>query len=80
MAQLLERYKAAGGNLNHYSVTVLIYSMEQCPSREANRFSASREIPLILWNTKDHYRKHKCPPPISILNQLNPVHTSHPTS
>ena len=26
--------------------------MEQSPSREANRFSASQEIPQILWNPK----------------------------
>ena len=54
--------------------------MEQSPSWEANRFSASPEIPLSLWNQKVHYRIHKWPPPVPILCQLDPVHSSHPTS
>ena len=52
--------------------------MEQSPSWEANWFAASQEIPRILWNPKVHYRIHKCPPPVPILSQLDPVHT--PTS
>ena len=52
--------------------------MEQSPSCEANQFSASQEIPHILWNPKAHYRSHKCPPPVSILSQHDPAHT--PTS
>ena len=42
--------------------------MEQSPTREANRFSASQEIPRILWTLKVHYHIYKCLPPIPILS------------
>ena len=55
------------------------YFMVQSPSWKAKWFAASQEIPRISRNPKVHYRTHKCPPPVSILGQPNPVHipTSH---
>jgi hypothetical protein len=56
----------------------LLYSMKQC-SWEANRFSASQEIPHILWNPKVYYHLHKFPPPVPVLSQIDRVNipTSH---
>jgi len=57
-----------------YCIYLLNYSLEKSPSWEANRFAATQEIPRILWNPKVHHRLHKCPPPVPILSQLDPVH------
>ena len=75
----LGRAQSGSGNfgeeINPFSL--LTYSMVQSPW-EANWFAASQEIPRISRNPKVHYRTHKRPPPVSILDQPNPVHI--PTS
>ena len=69
------------GLFTHSLTHSLTHSMEQSPSWEANRFSASQEIPRILWNPKVHYRIHKCPPPLAVswARSIQPM-PSHPTS
>jgi len=58
----------------YYPTYLLTHSTVQSPSWAANWFAASQEIPRISRNPKVHYRAHKCPPPVSILGQPNPVH------
>jgi hypothetical protein len=54
-----------------YLITYLLHAAE---------FFRSQEIPRILWNPKFHFRVYKCPPPVPVLSQLNPVHAPQPTS
>jgi len=79
---MLPRFRNQAGKLRNVickrcpvsNVLLITYFMEQNTSWEAKRFSANQEFPRLLWNSKVHYRIHKCPPPVPILTQLHPVH------
>jgi len=67
--------------ISYKSLTVRTQSvtdnaMEQSPSWEADRFSASQETPSILWNLKFHYQIYKSPQTVPILIQINAAHAS----
>ena len=47
--------------------------MEHRPSWQANRFWPSQEISRVLWKAKDYYYIHNSPPPVPVLNQIDPV-------
>jgi hypothetical protein len=52
--------------------------MEQSPFWDANRSSATEDVPRILLNPKVHYRIHKSPPIVPILSQIDPVRAPIP--
>ena len=56
--------------------TYLLLAWSRVLLEKLTGFAANQEIPPILWNTKAHYRTHKDPPPVPILNQLLPVPTT----
>jgi heme oxygenase len=43
---------------------------------EAASCAAIQEHPSILWNSRAHYRIHKSPSPVSIMSQINAIHTT----
>ena len=50
--------------------------MQQSPSWETNRSSATQEIPCISWKLRVHYRVHKSLLPVPILSQNVPYHSA----
>ena len=76
LTYLLLNYLLLTYSLTYLLTYLLTHSMEHRPSWEANRFSASQEIPCILCDPKVKYRIQKCPPPAPILSHLDPVHTT----
>jgi len=54
--------------------------MEQSPSGEGDWLSASQEIPRIYSQPNVLCHIRKSPPPVPILSQIDPVHTTNPTS
>jgi len=69
------RYGSWFQRMNRVGNEVYYHSMEQSPSGEYYRISASQEITRILCYPKIYYRVYQNRPPIPIRSRINPVHS-----
>ena len=63
---------------NRNVTQLLTSSIQERTSSEVIQFSASQEIPCILWNPKFHYCIYQCLPSAPILSQIYRAHAFHP--
>jgi hypothetical protein len=62
--------------LTGFLTYLLTHSLtELSPSWEATNCAVTQGLPSILWNLKVHYRVHKSPLLVPILNHINLIHT-----
>ena len=73
-------YKAVNHISAEEGVHLLTYLLFPWSRVLIEKLTGSQEIPHSLRNIRFIYRIRKCPPPVPILSQLDPVHTPHPTS
>ena len=70
-----------GVHRNNFTFTFITYLLTPWSRVLLQKLTGSqlvKKFPAFYGTAKVHYRIHKCPPPVPILSQTDPVHT--PTS